>query len=201
MKGESFFHYLGVLFGVSQPETHTTPGEREALARYVSGASTVVEIGVFEGVNTVILSKAMRKDGKTFGIDPFFKGGMGVCYHKLITETHLRRNKVRQHVSLIEKYSFDAVNDIPEKVDFIFIDGDHSWEGISKDWPLYSDKLKSGGIMALHDTSLIAEDRGVALDSVRYYNEVIRHDDRFEWVETVDRMNILRKRRNKDSIE
>jgi predicted O-methyltransferase YrrM len=194
MKGEAFFHYLGVLFRISQPETQTTPGERAALARYVSGAATVVEIGVFEGVNTVILSKAMRKDGRTFGIDPFFKGGMGICYHKLITETHLKRNKVRPVVSLIEKYSFDAINDIPEKVDFIFIDGDHSWEGISKDWPLYSDKLKAGGIMALHDTSVVAEDNGVVMDSVRYYNDVIRHDDRFEWVETVYRMNILRKK-------
>ena len=194
MKGQSFFHYLGVLFGVSQPETQTTPREREALAKYASGASTVVEIGVFEGVNTVILSKAMSKDGKTFGIDPFFKGGLGVCYHKKITETHLKRNKVRDHVSLIEKYSFDAVSDIPTKVDFIFIDGDHSWEGISKDWPLYSDKLKAGGIMALHDTSTIDADGGYVQDSVRYYNEVIRHDDRFEWVENVDRMNILRRK-------
>jgi predicted O-methyltransferase YrrM len=194
MKGQSFFHYLGVLLGVSQPETQTTPREREALAKYASGAATVVEIGVFEGVNTVILSKAMRKDGKTFGIDPFFKGGLGVCYHKMITETHLKRNKVRDHVSLIEKYSFDAVSDIPTKVDFIFIDGDHSWEGISKDWPLYSDKLKAGGIMALHDTSTIDADGGYVQDSVRYYNEVIRHDDRFEWVENVDRMNILRRK-------
>jgi predicted O-methyltransferase YrrM len=194
MKGQSFFHYLGVLFGVSHPETQTTPREREALAKYASGAATVVEIGVFEGVNTVILSKAMRKDGKTFGIDPFFKGGLGVCYHKMITKTHLKRNKVRDLVSLIEKYSFDAVNDIPTKVDFIFIDGDHSWEGISKDWPLYSDKLKAGGIMALHDTSIIDADGGNVQDSVRYYNEVIRHDDRFEWVENVDRMNILRRK-------
>jgi predicted O-methyltransferase YrrM len=194
MKGQSFFHYLGVLFGVSQPETQTTPREREALAKYASGAATVVEIGVFEGVNTVILSKAMRKDGKTFGIDPFFKGGLGVCYHKMITETHLKRNKVRDLVSLIEKFSFDAVSDIPTTVDFIFIDGDHSWEGISKDWPLYSDKLKAGGIMALHDTSTIDADSGYVQDSVRYYNEVIRHDDRFEWVENIDRMNILRRK-------
>jgi predicted O-methyltransferase YrrM len=194
MKGKSFIHYLGVLFGVSQPETQTTSEEREALAKYVSGAATVVEIGVFEGVNTTILSKAMGKNGKTFGIDPFFKGGMGVCYHKLIAETHLKRNKVRNLVSLIEKYSFDAVNDVPEKVDFIFIDGDHSWEGISKDWPLYSGKLKAGGIMALHDTSTVDDDGGYVQDSVRYYNEVIRRDDRFEWVETIHRMNILKRK-------
>jgi predicted O-methyltransferase YrrM len=136
----------------------------------------------------------MRKDGKAFGIDPFFRGKMGICYHKMIAETHLKRNKVRGLVSLIEKYSFDAVDDIPAMVDFIFIDGDHSWEGISKDWPLYSNKLKPGGLMALHDTAVVAADGGHIQDSVRYYNEVIRHDDRFEWVETIYRMNILRKK-------
>lgn len=194
MKGKAILHYLGVLFRVSQPETQTTSREREALARYASGATAVVEIGVFEGVNTVVLSKAMAKNGTTFGIDPFFRGSLGICYHKWITQTYLRRNRVSKVVSLIEKFSFDAVNDIPAKVDFIFIDGDHSWEGISKDWPLFSDKLKAGGIMALHDTTVIPEDGGRVLDSVRYYNEVISHDDRFEWVETVDRMNVLRKK-------
>jgi predicted O-methyltransferase YrrM len=194
MKGQAFLHFLGVLFGVDKPATQTLPGEREALIRYAAGSATVVEIGVYEGVNTVILSKAMDRNGKIFGIDPFFKGSMGICYYKIITGLNLNRNGIRKKVRLIEKLSFDAVDDIPENVDFIFIDGDHSWEGISKDWPLYANKLKPGGIMALHDTSTIEADGLWIQDSVRYYNEVIVHDDRFEWLETVERMNVLRKK-------
>ncbi|HEY4109838.1 class I SAM-dependent methyltransferase [Puia sp.] len=194
MKGNAVLHYIRVVFGLDKPETQTTPREREALHRFASGAKTAIEIGVFEGVNTVIISQSMGSNGKTIGIDPFFKGRLGVCYHERIARLHLRRNKVHKDVQLIVKLSFEAVNDIQQQADFIFIDGDHSYDGIRKDWEVFPDKLKPGGVMALHDTTTIPADGGYVQDSVRYYNDVIRHDNRFEWLETVDRMNVLRKK-------
>ena len=38
------------------------------------------------------------------------------------------------------------------KLDFIFIDGDHSYEGVKKDFELYSTILNDNGIIILHDT-------------------------------------------------
>jgi predicted O-methyltransferase YrrM len=194
MKGQAFFHLVRFVFGLDQPHTQTTAGERETLAKYASGASSAIEIGVYEGINTAIISKALARDGKTFGIDPFFKGALGICYHKVIAKLHIKRNAVKGKVVLIEKFSFDAVGDVPEIVDFIFIDGDHSYEGISKDWQLYADKLKPGGIMALHDTSVAGSGAAGILDSVRFYNDVIRNDRRYRWLETVDSMNVLQKK-------
>jgi predicted O-methyltransferase YrrM len=40
---------------------------------------------------------------------------------------------------------------IPPLIDFLFIDGDHSLEGVMKDWIEYSHYVKSGGIIAFHD--------------------------------------------------
>jgi predicted O-methyltransferase YrrM len=194
MKGGAFLHLLKFVLKLDLPDTQTTPAERNALAKYAAGAGLAVEIGVFEGVNTVIIGKALANGGRLFGIDPFFRGRLGICYHKIIAELHLKRNGVAKSVGIIEKLSFDAVDDVPEKVDFIFIDGDHSYEGIDKDWKLYANLLKPGGIMALHDTSIIAADGDWVQGSVRYYNDVIKHDDRFEWVATVDRMNVLRRK-------
>jgi predicted O-methyltransferase YrrM len=194
MKGRSFLHLLRLIFKLDLPDTQTTPPERDALAKYAAGAGLAVEIGVFEGVNTVIIGKALANGGRLFGIDPFFKGRLGICYHKIIAELHLKRNGVTESVEIIEKLSFDAVGDLPATVDFIFIDGDHSYEGIHKDWQLYANLLKAGGIMALHDTSIIAADGDWVQGSVRYYNDVIKHDNRFEWIATVDRMNILRRK-------
>lgn len=37
-------------------------------------------------------------------------------------------------------------------LDFIFIDGDHSYEGVKKDFELYSTILNEKGIIVLHDT-------------------------------------------------
>lgn len=194
MKGKSLLHLIKFILGLDQPYTQTSLSERGALEKYASGASSAIEIGVFEGVNTAILSGALGKDGEIFGIDPFFKGKLGICYHKVIAKLHIKRNGVGKKVHLVEKLSFDAAEDVPGEVDFIFIDGDHSWEGISRDWPLFSARLRPGGIMALHDTSIVPAYSGTVLDSVRYYNEVIRHDPRFEWLETVDSLNVLRRK-------
>jgi len=37
------------------------------------------------------------------------------------------------------------------QIDFLFIDGDHSYEGVKKDFEMYSPMVRQGGIIALHD--------------------------------------------------
>jgi predicted O-methyltransferase YrrM len=38
-----------------------------------------------------------------------------------------------------------------KKIDLLFIDGDHSYEGVKKDWKMYSTLVKKGGLVAFHD--------------------------------------------------
>jgi predicted O-methyltransferase YrrM len=37
------------------------------------------------------------------------------------------------------------------QLDFLFIDGDHSYEGVKKDFEMYSPLVRKGGIIAFHD--------------------------------------------------
>ena len=37
------------------------------------------------------------------------------------------------------------------KLDFLFIDGDHSYDGVKRDFELWSSLVKIGGVIALHD--------------------------------------------------
>ena len=37
------------------------------------------------------------------------------------------------------------------KVDFLFIDGDHTYDGVKKDYEMYSPLVRSGGLVAFHD--------------------------------------------------
>lgn len=60
-------------------------------------------------------------------------------------------------------YDFFVRQDI--KIDILFIDGDHSYEGIKKDFELYCNILSDNGIIIIHDTDadyeetlLISED-------------------------------------------
>ncbi len=51
----------------------------------------------------------------------------------------------------------------------LFIDGDHTYEGVKKDFDMYSPLVKKGGIVAFHDIVQVS-DAGVEV--ARFWNEV-----------------------------
>ncbi len=57
---------------------------------------------------------------------------------------------------LIKSTSIDAYYDFfvrqDIKIDLLFIDGDHSYEGVKQDFDLYSNILSDNGVIILHDT-------------------------------------------------
>jgi len=53
-----------------------------------------------------------------------------------------------------------------EFLDFLFIDADHSYEGVKMDFEMYSPLVKSGGIIAFHDIVL----RGAGVE--KFWNEI-----------------------------
>lgn len=74
----------------------------------------------------------------------------------------------------------------------MLIDGDHTYEGLRTDWEGWSPLIEPGGILALHD-SLPVEGK-VDAGSIRYSNEVVIHDRRFEVVDEVFTLRVLRRR-------
>ncbi|MBL7703049.1 MAG: class I SAM-dependent methyltransferase [Ferruginibacter sp.] len=194
MKGNALIHYVKYFLGMDKPETQTTAKERGAIKKYAAGSRHAVEIGVFEGVNTVTIAAAMHPEGKLIGIDPFFKGRLGICYHEKIARKGISKAKLNEKVKLLPVFSYDAVHEIPGDIDFIFIDGDHSYDGFTRDWNDWSGKVKTGGIIALHDTAEPPHDSSVKeLGSYKYFNDQVRSDKRFEIIETVDSLNVLKR--------
>ena len=47
-------------------------------------------------------------------------------------------------------------------IDFLFIDGDHTYEGVKQDFYDYSKLVKKGGYIALHDIRTVRKDCGVS---------------------------------------
>lgn len=194
MTGQNFVHCLKFILKLDKASTQTSHAEIETIGKYARNKTRAVEIGVFEGVNTVTIAQSLVQEGRLYAIDPFFRGKLGICYGKWITVINLRRNKVLQKVNLISKYSFDAGDDVGEGIDFIFVDGDHSYEGVKKDWEIYAGKVKKDGYILLHDTSVPAFDpHRASLGSIRFFTEVISKDPRFTVIETVDSLNVLQK--------
>jgi len=194
MRGSALLHWIRFIIGIDQPHSQTTKAEQLIISKYASKSAICVEIGVYEGLNTVNIAKNLPPLGKLYAIDPFFKGRLGISYGKMIAYAYAKKNKVLDKVFFIEKLSYDAIDDIPNDIDFSFIDGDHSIMGIERDWHDWSKKTKVGGIIALHDTSIPIHDPSVIhLGSYKYFNEFIVNDKRFKVIETVDSLNILRK--------
>ena len=193
-KRSALFHCIKVFFGVETAETQTTANERKLIAQYSKGAKTAVELGVFEGVNTLIIASSLAADGYLYAVDPFMKGRLGLCYGKLICKSQLAKHRVQGKVKFLEMLSFDAVAHISEPIDFIFVDGDHSLEGVKRDWTDWAPKVKKGGYIALHDTSVPKHDVHVQeLGSYQYFQSHISKDNRFKKVAEVDSLNILQK--------
>lgn len=192
--GKEFIHFIKFLIGIEVPKTQTTPNEQAAIEKYSANINSAVEIGVFEGFNTLNIARSMSNSGKLHAIDPFLKGRLGICYGELISEKYIERAGLKSKVNFIKKYSFDADKDVLADVEFIFIDGDHSFEGIKKDWEIWSEKIKVNGVIALHDTSVPSHNPAVGqLGSVKYFDIVIKDDPRYVKLETVDSMNILKR--------
>jgi len=195
MPGKTLLHTLSYLLRVEPAATQLTDSELNCLVKYAKGSKTGAEIGVFEGASTSVIAKQFSDDGVLYAVDPFFPGRMGVCWGEVIARRQVKRANVVSRVKFIKALSYDAVKMIQEDFDFVFIDADHSLEGITRDWSDWSARIKQNGIIALHDVCVAQHNRGTRLfGSYQYFDSHIQYDDRFHIVEKVDSLCVLRKK-------
>ena len=57
-----------------------------------------------------------------------------------------------------------------EKIDFLFIDGDHTYEGVKKDFEMYSSLVKKNGIIAFHD--IVKHPPETKVEVNKFWNEI-----------------------------
>jgi 23S rRNA U2552 (ribose-2'-O)-methylase RlmE/FtsJ len=68
------------------------------------------------------------------------------------------------------------------KIDFLFIDGDHRYAGVRRDFQLYSPLVKENGLIVFHDILFHPRVQNCKVD--KFWNEV---KNRFKYVEYIDR--------------
>lgn len=111
------------------------------------------EIGVYFGENSKSYLENLHI--KTlYLVDPYSQGLVGL-ENKDAPEYVLKHAKrllgSGDRLRWIRKSSIDAAAEIPNKLDFVYIDGDHTYDGVYKDIELYWPKVKKGGILGGHD--------------------------------------------------
>jgi predicted O-methyltransferase YrrM len=182
----SRLHALGLVNAYSQ----THPAERACLCRHTAKAKSVVEIGTFMGLTAAELAHALPADGTLYCVDPYPGGGEPL---QSIAMRQIARAGASSKVRFVRADSAGAVANLPSQVDFFFVDGDHSYEGLAADWKVVKQLLKPGGIAAFHDTARAPEAMVHSEGSIRFFEEVIAHDPEFTHVETVRSLNVIRR--------
>jgi MMP 1-O-methyltransferase len=117
-------------------------------ARNCTGKGAIVEIGSWKGKSTVFIGKGSESAGKIkiYAIDPHIEG----TYEEF--KRNIKNAELNDIVIPVVKTSGEAAKDFLEPVEFIFIDGDHTYEKVKQDFELWFPKLINKGIIAFHDT-------------------------------------------------
>lgn len=188
-----WFQYLEYALGGKPAQTQTSASEQQSLQYYASGKQKLVEIGVYQGANTYRLRRVMSPHGVIIAVDPYFRslGGLkGYGWLRTIAHAEVAKSDNGKVVWIEDLGKNAAAHPLVQPylpVDFLFIDADHSWDGIAGDWNAWSQHIAAGGIVALHDSA------NCDFDSARFTKEVIIPDQRFVLLETVDTLTVFRK--------
>lgn len=110
----------------------------------------ICEIGTLKGGTLFLFCQAASPNAKLIAVDINMPPYRSMAYKKFARKD--------QKVFCVEGDSkadstFRKVQSIlkPELLDFLFIDGDHSYEGVKNDFEKYSVLVKKGGFIAFHD--------------------------------------------------
>jgi predicted O-methyltransferase YrrM len=187
---------LNVLHSIGLANATSQTNERElaTIARYAAHARVAVEIGTYQGVSAAWIARSLAPEGLLYCVDPWLGTGQGEDPNFEICQRHLKRGKVMDRIRILRGFSKDVAVSLPERIEFAFIDGDHSWSGIETDWALLSPRIVPGGTICLHDTAIPESEPWRKFDSVRFYDEKIAVDSRFDAVERVHSLRVVRRR-------
>jgi predicted O-methyltransferase YrrM len=151
----------------------------------------IVEIGVLYGETSKVLAES-NPSIQVFGVDPMIPDSMN---SDLIGNLNKIKENTKncQNFTLIKDYSFNVIKEWDKPFDYIFIDGDHTYEATKKDYEDWFPKLATGGLISFHDSTM---NRG----NIRYWpgpsklaDDMIKNDKRVQFIESIGRLTIFKK--------
>lgn len=149
--------------------------------------SAVVEIGTASGGTLFMLTRVASDDATLVSID-LPGGAFGGGYPRWRSPLYRSFAKRGQRIHLLRRDShapstLAALRDIlgGRRVDFLFIDGDHTYEGVKRDYEMYRSLVRPGGMIGFHDIVPHSEESGCEVN--RFWNELRGRFDAVEYVE------------------
>ncbi len=149
-KGKGFFKSI---------EPRQNPIEIEELYKIICNLSPsqILEIGTARGGTLYLWTQAASDNALIVSVD--LPGGkFGAAYPLCRVSFYHSFAKQKQKLFLLRKDSHDTqtIKEVIDlyrghPIDFAFIDGDHTYEGVKSDFLNYGHLVRPGGIIAFHD--------------------------------------------------
>lgn len=139
--------------------------------------NSIFEIGCHKGGTLYLWCRLGSGSAKIVTIDLVFKRKNGTRDSeeviRQISKYRTRRQKL--HFMVKDSHSDETRRDLEiflngDKLDFLFIDGDHSYEGVKSDFEMYFGLVNDGGIIAFHD--IVSGNYASVGEVPRFWNEI-----------------------------
>ena len=145
------------------------------------GPKTIVELGNRQGVSTASIIAGMDSTQVFYTVDV-------VEDLRLVPKHALEKENV--HVVFGDCLSQNVVEQLPNNIEFLFSDTEHTFAQISAEWKLYEEKLADRAIVAIDDINFpnSGGDKNQFIDKVKHYkhfNEKKFHGNGFFMFEYV----------------
>jgi predicted O-methyltransferase YrrM len=140
--------------------SHLTGMDRAELFRLAQRPAlrTVVEIGSYLGASALALAEGLKAAGNTaariYCIDTWQNEGMseGPADHMATFRRHTA--PYGELIVPVRGRSTDVAAELLAsigRIDVLFVDGDHSYDGVLADWRSFGPALRTHGVAAFHD--------------------------------------------------
>lgn len=117
----------------------------------------ILEIGTATAGTLFMFSYIATNDAEIISIDlPFGRYGAGYLKYRIPLLYSFASDKQKIHLLRCDSHKKETIENLKKllngrKIDFLFIDGDHTYEGVKNDFENYYSLINSGGIIAFHD--------------------------------------------------
>jgi cephalosporin hydroxylase len=137
---------------------------------------SVLEIGTANGGTLFLWTRLAASDATIVSVD-LPSGLLGEGYPKWKLPFYKSFARDQQRIALIRGDSHDPTvyREVTRmlgtrQLDFLFVDGDHTYEGVKNDFRMYSPLVRKGGLMAFHD--IVSHPPGSGCEVSKFWNEV-----------------------------
>jgi predicted O-methyltransferase YrrM len=146
----------------------------------------LLEIGTARGGTLFLFTRVSSSDALIISVDlpgGLFGGGYPE-WRKLFYES-FAIHKQKMHLIRADSHALSTLNMVENilegrKLDFLFIDGDHTYKGVKTDFEIYSKLVGKGGIIAFHDVCPHPPQTGCEVNL--FWREI---KDKYEYIEIV----------------